>query len=576
MTTFDIDGYEGAALIGMGGFATVYRARQPAFDRLVALKVLSNVQLDERALRQFDRERASVGSLSGHPNIVTVYDAGMTAAGQPYLVMEYLPNGSLADRLAREGPFSWQEVARLGVRLAGALESAHRAGILHRDLKPENVLMSSFGEPQLTDFGIARVLTAPETRTVNQAVSIAHAAPEVLNGAPFTLQSDVYSLGSTLFTLLWGSPPFLRDEDELLLSLLVRVTSMPVPDLRSRGVPDALCAVLERAMAKDPGDRPGSAIELAEALQEAEAASGLTPTVPYVIGAAPHPTVRPPPRPEAAPTPVAVASVTQEQPVAVAPPERRGRPTRWLALGLPLLVVVAVAFALLRDGESPGGAPAEPATEESTSSNPTTTTLAAVPFPDGTERVRAGRYVATGFSAPFEFGLPEGWRATDGSGKDQLELVQADGPGTAGLTLIEVSRVFDPQLAPTTRSETTAAIRSPPADVVQWLQAHPRLTVTNATPVTKGVLSGTALDVRASAGYTRQDCESARPGRRCVLLFVNAGDVFYAMSEGYRAALYVLRLGDTTLVAVVEAPVADFERFVPAAEQILVTLGPRS
>ena len=565
-----IEGYDEAVLVAEGGFARVYRARQPAFDRLVAVKVLSKVALDERAMRQFARERAAIGSLSGHPNIVTVYDAGLTDAGFPYLAMEYLPNGSLADRLDRDGPVDWEEMARIGVRLAGALESAHLAGILHRDVKPENVMMTGFGEPQLTDFGIARVLTGPETRTVNQAVSVAHAAPEVLNGEPFTRRSDIYSLGSTLFTLLWGCPPFLRDDDELLLSLLVRITTLPPPDLRARGVPDAVCQSLERSMAKRPADRQGSALELAEDLQRAEVTTGARATVPYVIGAPPHAGTEAPAR--------GAAATVQVPPPSAPTQDLRGsgRKGRWLLVGLPLVLAV-VALAVWRSaGDRTGGAAAPPVTAEPTTSSiaTTSTTLAAVPFPSGADPVPPGRYVATRFSSPFEFELPEGWRAAYSSVGDQLELVRTGDPSASTLTFMRISRVFDSQLAPTTPGEAGNAVRDAPADLVQWLRAHPRLTTVDAKPVVDGALTGSALGAQVSLGYRNPDCETARPGARCVLLFANTDTLSYALSEGFRAAFHVLRLGTATLVAAVEAPVAEFDRFSAQADQVLSTLRP--
>lgn len=570
-----IEGFEGEALVGEGGFARVYRARQPAFDRLVAVKVLSNVQPDDRAFRQFDRERASIGSLSGHPNIVTVYEAGLTGAGVPYLAMEYLPNGSLADRLDRDGPLPWLEVAHIGIRLAGALESAHHAGLLHRDVKPENVMMSPFGEPQLTDFGIARVLTAPETRTVNQAVSVAHAAPEVLNGGPFSYRSDIYSLGSTLFTLLWGRPPFLRDDDELLLPLLVRITTTPPPDLRERGVPDAMCRALERAIAKQPSGRHHSALALAEEFQRVQTAAGTVATVPFVVGAR-RDDVYPPLSPAEQPTSVPVVAVTA--PVTASATRPVHHRSRWLLLVLSLLVAV-VLLASLRGGGTPTAVPTPPDAGGPTSAvpttgAPTTTALAAVPFPSGTDPVPVGRYVTTQFTTPFAFGLTAGWRATALGVQEQLELVRAGGPETSALTLMQVTRVFDAQLAPASSAEARGAIREAPGDLVQWLRAHPRLTTGVAIPATRGALAGTSVDLQVALGYANPACGSTRLGDRCVLLFVNADSVFYGLPEGYRARVYVLRLGSQTLVATIEAPAAEFDRFIPEAEQVLATLRP--
>jgi hypothetical protein len=272
-----IEGLEDAVEIGRGGFAVVYRARQTALNRLVAVKVLA-ASLDPSSRLRFAREGFAVGSLSGHPNIVTVFDTGMTPGGRPYIAMAYLPRGSLADRLDRDGPLPWPEATRVGVKLAGALETAHATGTLHRDVKPENVLISDYGEPQLADFGIARVEGRFETSTGHVLASFSYAAPEILDGHQATVASDVYSLAATVFALLAGCPPFLRGPAEELVALYLRIATAPVPDLRSRGVPDEVCRVLEAALAKPPARRPDSAADFGRLLQEAERQTGMPVT----------------------------------------------------------------------------------------------------------------------------------------------------------------------------------------------------------------------------------------------------------------------------------------------------------
>ena len=237
-------GVSDAEEVGAGGFGWVYRAHQPAFGRTVAVKVLRGRMLDQRVLDRFQRECRAIGAVSGHPNIVHVYDAGTTPEGHPYMVMEFLPLGSLGDRLDHEGPLPWPEVARLGVKVAAALHTAHRAGVLHRDLKPENILLSDYGEPLLADFGIARVEGAKETTAGAVNASFAHAPPEVVAGRRADVRSDVYSLGSLLHTLLTGSPPFLRADDETVLPMLARLGTEPPPDLRPHGVPEPVTATV--------------------------------------------------------------------------------------------------------------------------------------------------------------------------------------------------------------------------------------------------------------------------------------------------------------------------------------------
>ena len=274
-TDLGIEGLENPEEIGVGGFATVYKAYQPAFRREVAVKVLAALNLDEAAKDRFERECHAMGALSDHPNIVTVFGAGFTGSGRPYLVMAYLPGGSLADRMESGNLLSWQEASLIGVHLGGALETAHRSGVIHRDIKPGNVLMSAYGDAQLTDFGIARISGGHETRSGVITASMAHAPPEVLDGQRPSMLADVYSLGSTIFELLHGTPAFQVEGDESMVPMLRRILTEAPPDLRQRGVPDAVCQVIERAMAKEPGDRQQSAVELGRELQAARRAEGL-------------------------------------------------------------------------------------------------------------------------------------------------------------------------------------------------------------------------------------------------------------------------------------------------------------
>ena len=292
-----IAGLTGAVEVGRGGFAVVYRCTQPSFGRTVAVKVLRGAVGDDRARMRFQRECLAMGMLSGHPNIVTVYEAGFLPDGDPYIVMDFMGGGSLADVIAQHGPMPAAEVLRSAVMLAGALESAHRSGVLHRDIKPENSMRSSYGSVKLTDFGIARLRGGPETRTEGLTASIPHVAPELLTGAPASVQSDLYAIGSTMFHLLSGETAFIRPTDESLLPALTRITSEPVPDLRQRGVRHEICEVVEQLMAKDPDARPASAEELGRRLQGLQQLFGVPVTEMAVQIVAPADTGIPDPEP---------------------------------------------------------------------------------------------------------------------------------------------------------------------------------------------------------------------------------------------------------------------------------------
>ncbi|TDP37743.1 serine/threonine-protein kinase [Nocardia ignorata] len=266
-------GFEDAEEIGRGGFGVVYRCAQPDLDRVVAVKVLT-AELDPDGLQRFVREQQAMGRLSGHPNIVAVFHAGTTHRGHPYLVMPYHARGSLEQRIHTVGPLDWAATLRLGVKMAGALESAHRAGILHRDVKPANILISDYNEPELTDFGIARVKGGFHTTTGVVSASPAFAAPEVLRGASATPAADVYSLGATLFCALTGHVAYERRVGEQVVSQFLRISRQPSPDLTGRDVPAAVRSVIEHAMAPDPADRPADAAGFGAELCAAQRATG--------------------------------------------------------------------------------------------------------------------------------------------------------------------------------------------------------------------------------------------------------------------------------------------------------------
>ncbi|WP_433389162.1 protein kinase domain-containing protein [Micromonospora sp. KLBMP9576] len=295
-----VAGCTDAVEIGRGGFGVVYRAWQPDFSRQVAVKVLA-ADWHGPSRARFERELSVLGRLSDHPHIVTLHQAGRTTTGNPYLLMAYEEGGSLAARptAGRDGGSAarrWIGAVADGIAVAGALETAHSAGVLHRDVKPENILVSRYGEPKLADFGLARPRSAepgPGRRRVT--TSVLHAAPEILRGEPASVASDVYALASTVLRCIRGTAAFAEDPSTAddagrpsgagddTARLLRRIATEPVPDLRPAGVPAAVCAVLERAMAKDPALRHPTAAAFAEDLQRAQRAAG-QPVTPFVLG----------------------------------------------------------------------------------------------------------------------------------------------------------------------------------------------------------------------------------------------------------------------------------------------------
>ncbi|WP_433758206.1 protein kinase domain-containing protein [Nocardia sp. CA-135398] len=259
-------GLSDAVEIGRGGFGVVYRCVQYALDRVVAVKVLSS-EIDAESRERFLREEQAMGRLSGHPNIVDILQVDVTPTGQPFIVMPFCTRGSLEQVIRDQGPLTWADSLRAGVKLAGAIESAHRAQILHRDVKPANVLLSAYGEPQLTDFGIARIPGGFRTSSSLITGSPAFTAPEVLKGDDPTVRSDVYGLGSTLFALLTGHAAFERQSGEKVVAQFLRITTQPVPDLHGHDIPDDVADAIQYAMDTDPENRPASAFEFGELLR---------------------------------------------------------------------------------------------------------------------------------------------------------------------------------------------------------------------------------------------------------------------------------------------------------------------
>ncbi|WP_330249480.1 protein kinase [Nocardia sp. NBC_00565] len=267
-------GFADAQEIGRGAFGIVYQCAESALDRAVAVKVLDSA-VDDQDRTRFLREQRALAKFSTHPNIVQVLTTDTTVTGRPFIVMPLHRRGSLEARIRADGPLPWQEVLSVGVKLAGALATAHACGVIHRDVNPANVLITDYGEPQLADFGIARVGGAFETATGLIAGTPAYTAPEVVRGEPPTVSSDIYGLGATLFTILTGHAAFERRAGESMVAQFVRMTAEPVPDLRSAGVPAMVCTVLEAAMATDPADRPATAQDFGERLRTVQFSCGL-------------------------------------------------------------------------------------------------------------------------------------------------------------------------------------------------------------------------------------------------------------------------------------------------------------
>lgn len=273
----NLPGFAFIRALGSGGFADVFLYEQNMPRRLVAIKVLLAEVVNDELRQMFQAEANLMAQLSSHPSILTVYQASVAADGRPYLVMEYC-SSALGQRY-RAVQLPLAEVLSIGVRIASAVETAHRQGVLHRDIKPSNILTTAYGHPVLSDFGIAATLGEAEHSDA-VGLSIPWSAPEVLHDdVSGTVASEVWSLGATVYSLVAGRSPFeVPGGDNSTITLMSRIEkARPAPTGRA-DVPQSLERVLARAMSRRPQDRQATALEFIRDLQSVEEELGLPQT----------------------------------------------------------------------------------------------------------------------------------------------------------------------------------------------------------------------------------------------------------------------------------------------------------
>ena len=267
-----INQYDVQEFMARGGMADIYKAYDEQLKRVVCLKVMQADFLDDEAfVKRFQREARTAAGLD-HPDIIKIFDTGMTAAGQPFIVMEYIEDGSL-DRLTARGDLSWplppEQALKLIKRIASALFAAHNRRIFHRDLKPQNILMRHKKHPVLTDFGVAAVEEGTKlTRTGEMPGTPYYMSPEQIRGEPVDGRSDIYALGLILYEMLAGSHPYAHLDPWRILEHQVLIEPPPLRLARD-GLSDATYQVVNTCLQKHAANRYQSVTDLIQAIDVA-------------------------------------------------------------------------------------------------------------------------------------------------------------------------------------------------------------------------------------------------------------------------------------------------------------------
>ena len=320
--------YEVEAPLGTGGMAEVWKGHDRVLNRTVAIKtLLPQFARDASFVDRFRREAQAAARLN-HPGIVSVYDSG-TDGDTPYIVMQYIEGKTLADFLGSGKTLPPMQAATIGQEIAEALAAAHAQGVIHRDIKPANVMITREGKVRVMDFGIARLISGPETAPQTSAVlgTASYLSPEQAQGQSVDARSDIYALGVVLYEMLTGRPPFTGESPMAIAYKQVNATPEAPSSVNSE-VPPELDAVVMRALSKNPANRYQTGQEFADDLERVRTGGQVMATPLLPAGGE------------------ATQVISRPQPTSVLPPQERdpGSPRKtWVAALLAILVMALLA-----------------------------------------------------------------------------------------------------------------------------------------------------------------------------------------------------------------------------------------
>lgn len=279
----EVPGFKALSPLGAGPSSSIFSAHSEDLGRWVALTVYASKIRGERGRNRFQRAYELTRRLGVHPHTVTALDHGVAPDGRPYVVTEFYEHGTFESRVTGDQPLPIDKTLRIGVSLAGALETAHRAEVVHGGVHPARILADSDDEPSLADTGLVPLVEPSGPEALLGPVNY-HAPPEVLEEDTWTPATDVYSLASTLYTLLTGCAPYSSsDREDTSAALLLRVLRHEVPPIPRPDIPPSLTQALYAALHSDPRRRPGTVLAFAQSLQAAQREIGAPVTQPVLL-----------------------------------------------------------------------------------------------------------------------------------------------------------------------------------------------------------------------------------------------------------------------------------------------------